>query len=254
MASLGYYLQKPVQKIRAAIPRFVAKDRRALPEGQFVSICFDDFPKSAVTRAKPMLERRGWKATWYAAGSMIGQDHPDHGKMFDRDDLETLTRDGHDIGCHTFSHLDCVPSDDETVMRDLSRNREFFRKHKLPRARSFAYPFGRVDVGSKRLLLQQMPAMRGVHPGIQSGSIDRGLLHATGIEDHNGGTARALHQLSSMKGDREWLIIFTHDIDESPSSWGCSPQDFENLPSAVDQSGAEVVTVADMLSRIEEAH
>jgi len=92
MTALGYHLQKPVQKIREAAPRFVATDKRLLPRGRHVSICFDDFPKSAVSEALPALSRRGWKATWYAAGGMMGTDHPIHGRMFDAGDLQHRKR------------------------------------------------------------------------------------------------------------------------------------------------------------------
>lgn len=250
MTALGYYLQKPVQKIREAVPRFVATDKRTLPKGWYVSICFDDFPKSAVTHGKPELDRRGWKATWYAAGGMMGTDHAEHGRMFDPGDLQALKGDRHDIGCHTFSHMDCAPASNEVVLRDLGRNHAFFRKHRLTRAKSFAFPYGRLDISSKRLLMRRMPALRGVRPGIHGGTIDRGLLKATGIEEHNGGTTLALNQLASLSGESKWLIIFTHDIAQTPSRWGCTPEDFVHLLDAVEKSGAEVVTVASMLDRI----
>ncbi|MEQ8557449.1 MAG: polysaccharide deacetylase family protein [Henriciella sp.] len=251
MTALGYYLDKPARKIREAVPRFVARDTHMLPQGRYVSICFDDFPKSAVLQAKPELDKRGWKATWYAAGGMMASDHPVHGRMFDPEDLKLLRRDGHDIGCHTYSHMDCAPASDEAVLRDMERNRAFFRKHRLPRARSFAFPYGRLDVSSKRLLMKRMPALRGVRPGIQTGAADRGLLKATGIEDHNGGTRLALNQLSALNADRSWLILFTHDIATSPSAWGCTLEDFTTLLNAIERSGAEVVPVAGMLSRME---
>ncbi len=253
MTALGYYLQKPVQKIREAAPRFVATDKRLLPRGRHVSICFDDFPKSAVTEALPALTRRGWKATWYAAGGMMGTDHHIHGRMFDAGDLQRLKREKHDIGCHTFSHMDCAPASDEAVLRDLGRNHAFFRKHHLPRAKSFAFPYGRLDVSAKRLLMRRMPALRGVRPGVHNDAADLGLLKATGIEDHNGGTSLALDQLASMKGDRDWLIIFTHDIADNPSRWGCTPRAFEQLLDAIEASGADVVPVSGMLERMKRA-
>ena len=180
----------------------------------------------------------------------MGSDHPVHGRMFDPGDLQALKRDGHDIGCHTYSHMDCAPASDAEVTRDLARNRAFFKRHKLGRARSFAYPYGRLDVPAKRLLMRQMPALRGVRPGVHQGAADRGLLNATGIEDYNGGIGLALSQLASMQGDSEWLILFTHDISDRPSPWGCRCEDFDRLLLAIERSGAEVVSVARMLDRM----
>ena len=205
MTALGYYIRKPAEKIRAVAPRLVSRDLRTLPTGRFVSICFDDFPKSAFTQAMPALARRNWKATWYVAGSMMGQDHSVHGRMFDAGDLKALRAARHDIGCHTFSHMDCAPASNAEVAEDLERNHAFFRKLHLPRARSFAFPFGRVDLSAKKLVMGRMPAIRGVRPGVHRGSVDRGLLQATGIEDYNGGVTLALNQLDTMKSDAAGL-------------------------------------------------
>lgn len=250
MADLGNFLRKPVDKIRQTLPRFLARDPAPLPEGRYVSICFDDFPKSAAIIAKRELDRRDWKATWYAVGSQMGTEHPEFGPMYEEDDLEALVRDGHEVGCHTYSHLDCKAADTGAILDDLRKNAAFFEARGLPPARSFAFPFGSLDVASKRTLMDQMPVLRGVRPGIHQGTVDRGLLMATGIEDYNGGTRLALEQLEQLKRESGWLIIFTHDIQEQPGPWGCTPDDFTALLEAVDDSGAEVVTVGGMFDRV----
>ncbi|WP_300380695.1 polysaccharide deacetylase family protein [Henriciella sp.] len=250
MADLGNFLQNPVEKIRKSLPRFLAKDISPLPEGRYVSICFDDFPKSAAIRAKHELDRRDWKATWYAVGSQMGTEHPGFGPMYDAEDLQALVRDGHEVGCHTYSHIDCRQVDNGAILEDVQENIAFFANQGLPPARSFAFPFGSVDVSSKRLLMSHMPVLRGVRPGLHQGMVDRGLLMATGIEDYNGGTRLALQQLEQLKRESGWLVIFTHDVREQPGPWGCSPEDFVSLLDAVDEAGAEVVTVADMFDRI----
>ena len=251
MADLGYFLQNPVRKIRETLPRFVARDTLDLPQGRHVSICFDDFPKSAATLGRAELGQRGWKATWYAAGGLMASEHPVYGQMFDADDLAALVRDGHDIGCHTYSHLDCFTASDEAVLEDYERNRAFFEEQGLPAPKSFAFPYGSVDVSAKRLLMDRVPALRGVRPGIHEGTVDRGLLTATGIEDYNGGIRRALEQLNEMSGEASWLVIFTHDIRENPSPWGCTLPNLRKLFDAIEESGADVVTVAEMLERMD---
>jgi peptidoglycan/xylan/chitin deacetylase (PgdA/CDA1 family) len=47
-----------------------------------------------------------------------------------------------------------------------------------------------------------------------------------------------------------WLILFTHDVRETPSPWGCTPAAFERLIDRAVADGFEVVTVAEGARRL----
>ena len=76
------------------------------------------------------------------------------------------------------------------------------------------------------------------------------MLRACGLQENQGGTLRALEDLDHLASSDGWLIIFTHDVRTAPSPWGVTPDDYEHLLQAVQQSGAEVVTVGDMVKRL----
>ncbi|MHA7899182.1 MAG: polysaccharide deacetylase family protein [Henriciella sp.] len=250
MTDLGYFSEKIGSAIDRVLCETFEKREAKLPSGRYVSLCFDDFPKSAVDTAAPMIEAEGWRATWYVAGGFMGTDQPHYGTMFDAADLIRLAEAGHDFGCHTFDHVDCRQVSAEEIDAQCRQNLEFLAAHGIGDVNSFAYPFGAANLTSKKNLSNANMALRGVKPGINSSPIDLNMLKATGLQHDNGGIARARQDLKALKQSEGWVIIFTHDVSAAPSPWGVTPEGYRELLSAVEESGAEVVTVGEMVARI----
>src|SRR5260370_938233 len=74
--------------------------------GGVVSFTFDDFPKSALATGGAILERYGARGTFYASLKLAGAETI-LGPMFDEEDIRAAHHAGHEIACHTFTHLDC---------------------------------------------------------------------------------------------------------------------------------------------------
>ena len=71
-----------------------------------ISFTFDDFPASAAHIGAEIIERFGARATFYSSFSNSGLDSPS-GNIASAADAVDLDARGHEIGCHTFSHMDC---------------------------------------------------------------------------------------------------------------------------------------------------
>lgn len=250
MTDLGYFSEKIGSAIDRVLCETFEKREEKLPSGRYVSLCFDDFPKSAVDKAAPMIEARGWRATWYVAGGFMGTDQPHYGTMFDAADLKSLVEDGHDFGCHTFDHIDCRHASAKEIDAQCRQNLDFLAAHGISEVNSFAYPFGTANLASKKNLSGDNLALRGVKPGINSGRIDLNMLKACGLQHDNGGIKRACQDLEALKQSEGWVIIFTHDVSAAPSPWGVTPAAYRTLLRAVEESGAEVVTVGEMVARM----
>ncbi|HLI20508.1 MAG TPA: polysaccharide deacetylase family protein, partial [Stellaceae bacterium] len=69
-----------------------------------VSFSFDDFPRSALTEGGRILKQAGWVGTYFTAGSFCGRTI-DGTEYFTREDVLRAAEEGHEIACHTFSHL-----------------------------------------------------------------------------------------------------------------------------------------------------
>ena len=122
-----------------------------------VSFTFDDLPKSAVTTGAGMLEAHGARGTFYVSGSLVGADAPDW-VAGDADDVVSLHRRGHEIGCHTFSHQRACDLDEAAMMQEIMRNRAYLRAlDPSIRVDSFAYPFGYGSYARKYQLRKRIP-------------------------------------------------------------------------------------------------
>ena len=251
MADLGYFSQKIGSAIDRVLCERFEKRERKLPAGRYVSLCFDDFPKSAVETAAPMIEAQDWRATWYVAGGFMGKTEPDYGTMFDEGDLARLKQSGHDFGCHTFDHIDCREASAEEIDAQCRQNLDFMQAHGISDVRSFAFPFGAANLTSKKNLSVSDMALRGVKPGINRGTVDLNMLKACGLQENNDGIGRAMADLEALQESDGWLILFTHDVRGAPSPWGATPEDYQKLLNAVQASGAEVLTVGEMVARLD---
>ena len=106
-------------------------------DDKVVILNFDDSRKSQYTNAKPILDKYGFKGTFYVVCTYIGAKE---GYM-NWQQVETLHREGHDIASHSMHHihLDKLPTKD--IEFELSGSKKCLQDHGI-NAKSFAYPFG----------------------------------------------------------------------------------------------------------------
>src|SRR5438477_12607694 len=76
-----------------------------------VTITFDDFPASARKAGGKVLEAHGARGTYYASFGVMSGAAVRGGAVDDaaaKDQIEEVLALGHEVGCHTFSHIDCA--------------------------------------------------------------------------------------------------------------------------------------------------
>jgi peptidoglycan/xylan/chitin deacetylase (PgdA/CDA1 family) len=218
----------------ALIERFTSSVRRLLPtrparlgrDGGIVSFTFDDFPRSALACGGAILERYGARGTYYAALALAGTEGAT-GRLFDVADLRAARASGHELACHTYRHLDCARATTAEIVADVAANADAFAALADGFApQSFAYPFGRISFAAKRALASRFASCRGIAAGINHGLVDLGELRANRLyaaEFDEAAFRRLIDRNAACGG---WLIFYTHDIAESPSRFGCTPQQF----------------------------
>jgi len=190
--------------------------------GGLVSFTFDDVPESALREGSRVLEDHGVRGTFYACFGLAGT-HGESGRLFEPEDLRSTHLRGHELACHTYTHLDCTRASDDEILRDLAKNAAGFSaliEGYVPR--NFAYPFGNVSLRIKRLLAPKFWSCRGIRSGINRGSVDLDELRANSIYStcFDDDAMRRLIDLNCAAGG--WLIFWTHDVAASPSPNGCS--------------------------------
>ena len=236
-------------KLRRRLVRMQAiRPAPAGPKRPTVSFSFDDAPSSAAQAGAQILQTRGVRGTYFVCMGLAGQDGP-MGRNLDATEVRTLVGAGHEIGCHTFSHLDCGQAPAGLATGDVEQNLAALLAAGAPEPTSFAYPYGDVSAPAKAALAGRFALLRALHHGVIRQGSDLNQAPAVGIEGPRGEeTARGW--LKRALDERAWLILYTHDVRENPSEFGCTPGALERLVDEAQAGGAEVVTVAEGCRRI----
>jgi peptidoglycan/xylan/chitin deacetylase (PgdA/CDA1 family) len=215
-----------------------------------VSFCFDDFPRTAYLTGGAILKRFGARGTYYAASGLMNSSN-ELGEQFTKGDLESLFAEGHELGCHTFSHLSCRKVSSEAFASDVQKGRESLLKMTGCDPVDFAYPFGHVTLATKKIIGSKMKSCRGIYGGVNQGSVDLNLLRANSLY---GGCDKAddYGALFNLDGHRRsWLIFYTHDVRETPSPFGCTPSLLEKVVSMALEKGLQIAPVQDVVAKLE---
>ncbi len=214
-----------------------------------VTFSFDDAPLTAATSGAAALERRGVTGTFYLSAGLGGTSGP-MGPILDGDTARRLSEAGHELACHTYTHLDCGQARGEQALDDVRQNAEAFESWGLPRPTNFAYPYGDVSARCKTVLAPSFDTMRGLHHGIVSRRSDRHQLPAVGLEGADALTVGRMW-IDRLVDRGGWLILYTHDVDRNPSPWGCDPDVFEELIDHTIARGAEIMTVRSVVDLLQ---
>lgn len=223
------------------------------PDKPIVSFTFDDFPKSAANEGAESLEAVGGKGTYYACSSLAGTT-TSTGEQFDASDITALQAAGHEIGAHTHSHLDCSKAKLKDIHDDIALNIRHLEEMGAHKITQFAYPYGETQVELKRGLSEDFQTARGVLAGINTAAADRMQLRALELTPDPRTIQRAGAILRAAQSDPTWIVIFTHDVQPSPSPFGVHSEDFRQLTKMARDIGAEILSVGGAMEYMKAAN
>lgn len=217
-------------------------------ERPLISFAFDDFPLSALENGGRILERHNTRGTFYTSCGLAGAKQ-EYGNIAGEQEWIECVQRGHELGCHTHDHSNCSLLQATTIEAGLARNQEKMHALGLPALRHFAYPFGQYSLTAKRTVMRHYRSARTTRWGINRNGADWGLLRAVPIYSRHGGQIWQNYctELESMPG---WLILYTHDVTDNPSRYGCTPQELEAVLKRVQAAGADILTVGAAMERL----
>ncbi len=236
-------------RLHRRITPFLA--RRMIPvrlDRPIVSFTFDDCPRSVIDYAIRPLETEHWTATLYIACGLLDQTNH-HGAMMSAQDVKALHDAGHEIGCHSFSHIDAVQTTMAAFLSDLERNQNVLQQIGVSASTTFAYPFGQTSPAIKKYLGGHFAGLRGIEPGIMRHYADLNQIRSTPLYS-GAAIENAIRQIADLSRMPGWLTFYTHDICDEPSAWGCTPDEFQQIISAVKSSGAHVLSMAKAITQL----
>lgn len=228
---------------RRAAARLGSRLVRMENKAPIVSITFDDCPQSAVSRGAEILEAQGVHGTFYLSGGLAGRMW-ENGRQFVPTDVPRLLSAGHEIGCHTFNHPDCATLPAAAIELELRANKAFLAAAAPGLVvRSFAYPYGSVGYTAKRTIGRRYLTCRGVQSGLNERFVDVGELKSTAIPPNADGQAWLNPWLDAVRASNGWLILYTHDVVDQPTAFGCTPKALDEAITAIKAAGIAIMTV-----------
>jgi hypothetical protein len=114
---------------------------------------------------------------------------------------------------------------------------------------NFAYPFGMASVSRKGQLRKIFRSSRGILPGVNSGIVDLHFLRAMPLTEQDidrDAIDRAFDEAVAKNG---WLIFYGHDVENTPSPYGCTPDLLRHALKAAARRNIPALTVAGALQR-----
>jgi len=246
----------PERSIKAKVTRKLARfqARRVLPiniDRPIVSFSFDDCPKSVINNALKPLENEGWQATIYIAAGLC--DTTNHlGLHMSLGDVKAVHASGHEIGDHTYSHCNGSALPLANVLADIVKNQNTLNGLNIPASQTFAYPYGELTPALKKALGTRFNGSRGIHSHTHETSVDLNQIGSNRLY-HGADFNTLLSQIAELADHPGWMTIFTHDVRDNPSDFGCTPSQMKTVIKAVKDSGADVITIADTITQLEAA-
>ena len=244
-----------LQTLLDGVLRKAARHHRSKPfamrnAAPLVSFTFDDVPASAYSNGAAILEQYGLRGTFYIAAGLLGG-LGDDWRMIDRDQVRALHQGGHEIGCHTFSHVSVDKIDARGMDRECRRNREALRELGVDvELTNFCYPFGRASLPRKLQLEKRFDSCRGIYEGVNAGTIDLAMLRVIELYDRTLTRGKLERVLRDTRERNGWLIFYTHDVAEPPSWIGASPRLLRKTIEAAQAANLQCLPIRDALAAI----
>ena len=131
------------------------------PRIPIISFTFDDFPRSALHTGGAILKLSGLLGTYYAPLGLMGKQSPT-GTMFLAEDLKALVEQGHELGCHTYSHCHAWDTEPRAFEEAVIENRQSLMEL-IPGAsfKTLSYPISVPRPETKRRVSKYFACCRG---------------------------------------------------------------------------------------------
>ena len=218
--------------------------------GPVVSFGFDDFPRSAYRTGGAILQNLSARGTYYAAPGLMGTCN-ELGEQFCSDDIHSLLENGHELACHTFSHISSRAVSCSKYADDVDRGRKAMEEVAgVADSGNFAYPFGHVTLNSKRTLGPRMSSSRSIFPGLNGPDVDLNLLRSNSLYGDLDQLDKAKQLILENEKRKSWLIFYTHDVRSEPSPYGCTPSLLESAAAYALERACRILTVEGVLEEL----
>jgi peptidoglycan/xylan/chitin deacetylase (PgdA/CDA1 family) len=238
------------------LTRFLAKQEKSRSVSMatprpMASFTFDDVPASAHINGARVLDSHGVKGTFYIASGTCGTEDT-HWQVISEAQVADLHTRGHEIGCHTFSHVNVHTLSVRELAFECDRNATNLMRICGPSIRlpSFCYPFGDLGYVQKRYLQERFVSCRSIYEGLNIQSVDLGMVLVVECYDATLTPEKLAATLAEAKRTNAWIVFYTHDVTDDPTYMGCSPALLSRTVAALIEAGIEITPMSSAVQRL----
>src|SRR5271157_68387 len=154
---------------------------------------------------------------------------------------------GWDFECHTNTHPSLISLTDAQIIAELQAVNTAFQTHGYPPPQHMAYPYGDYNSHVESIVSQYRKSARTVSDNMTTYPVANWyelnaaqFIPTTTMTD-------VTNWVTQCISTKSLLVIFTHDISNSPSAYGCTPAMLTNLLNyLVTQQNAGKIVVMTM--------
>ncbi|MBI5236573.1 MAG: polysaccharide deacetylase family protein [Deltaproteobacteria bacterium] len=227
---------------------FYSKRLRLCNTGPIYTFTFDDVPVSAIINGARILDEHDAKGTFYLSSGMTGVNEaaPSEARTRTENLLRGLVKNGHQIGCHTYSHRHLPDITADEILADCRKNKLLLSNllDGTPIGH-FAYPYGDVSLTAKKTLFNEYITLRGTRPGINHDKVDVKLLRAVDLYSSSFDKTKLAGWIKENARLNGWLIFYTHGVEDEHDKWGTTPADLRWVIQECKNAEGSILNVAD---------
>lgn len=221
------------------------------PPRGFLSVTFDDIPRSAWTEGGRILHENGLRGTYYLSGDLCGRTFEGR-EQYHRDDVREIVAAGHEIGSHLFHHTSTLGLTSTEVQEEIALNDAFLGEvvGQDFRAKSFAYPYGEITLGAKWQCSRRFQVSRSVREGLNGAGADRDQLRILPIDNIFADRTDWPTTFTTIASERAWAIVLAHGVDDSGHPFSCPPSRLADILRRAKDAGLEILPVAEVMDQL----
>jgi peptidoglycan/xylan/chitin deacetylase (PgdA/CDA1 family) len=209
-----------------------------------VSITFDDNDASQFAIAKPLLDARNWKSTFYLEGAKLRDNFG-----LTQAQLRQLASEGHEMAAHTVNHSFLASLNDRDLQGELADPISLIPQLTgAPVPRNFASPFGQYNPALRARFAAYYRSQRGISQGVNFKDTNPYDL-ASVLVDRDRPLSFVQPFLQKAKDRNGWVILTYHDLAPVLQGVGgvyqnqVTTQAFTDVLAEISRLGLRVVTV-----------
>jgi peptidoglycan/xylan/chitin deacetylase (PgdA/CDA1 family) len=236
------------------------QQRESTSNNKVVILTFGNAPKSQYTEAKPILDKYGFKASFFVVCNWINSDKDNSHMTWQ--DIETLYNEGHDIGAKSLNHKDLTTLSASELEFEVGQSKKCLADQNID-ARVFGTPYGKG--------WDQQEEVDNYNSNVQTDCrtySDDGMLtyanrysikewsHSNADKEYFGNDqiifeefVKAVNSQDEFNGDgiiRAIPIIAYHDLDHNITPDSTSVNLFDAEMKYLYDNGFTVITMADL--------